>query len=249
MNTFHKEKFFVEFEEFTENTAENRLIKSALLKIANLSNNNENKKRIKEFLFIFSDIQISQNKERDFKLSENLSRLHSYYLVTLTWAKIFLREESVVSMKGENLAFSLLFPMEKIFEGYVADTIKKKKSDWIIKTQDRRYSLVESHNSKSKFQLRPDIVIENENIIMDTKWKIIDENDEIGNYGISQADMYQLYAYAQKYNSKKLYLIYPQTDRFLSPSIAPFYYETKENERIELISISYDLENDECLIF
>jgi 5-methylcytosine-specific restriction endonuclease McrBC regulatory subunit McrC len=27
--------------------------------------------------------------------------------------------------------------------------------------------------------------------------------------------MYQLYAYAKKYNSKKLYLIYPENDNFI----------------------------------
>lgn len=249
MNALHKERFYVEFEEFTEDIAENRLIKSALLKIANLSKNNANKKRIKEYILMFSDIPSSQNIESDFISSENISRLHNYYRESLTWAKIFLNEKSIVSMKGDNIAFSLLFPMEKIFESYVAEKIKKKKPDLEIRTQDRRFSLIESHKSKQKFQLRPDIVIQNENIIMDTKWKIIDEYDEAGNYGISQADMYQLYAYAQKYKSKRLYLIYPQTDKFLSPSIAPFYYNNWEDDRIELISISYDLENDECMIF
>ncbi len=39
------------------------------------------------------------------------------------------------------------------------------------------------------FWLRPDIVVKDENgetIIIDTKWKIIDEKDNTGNYGISQ---------------------------------------------------------------
>jgi 5-methylcytosine-specific restriction enzyme subunit McrC len=84
---------------------------------------------------------------------------------------------------------------------------------------------------------------------MDTKWKLINENDEVGNYWITQWDMYQLYAYARKYHSERLYLIYPRTDAFLNPSIAPFYYHNGEGENIELIPVSYDLENDECIIF
>lgn len=31
-------------------------------------------------------------------------------------------------------------------------------------------------------------------------------------YGISQSDMYQMYAYAKKYNSKEIYLLYPLGD-------------------------------------
>jgi len=33
--------------------------------------------------------------------------------------------------------------------------------------------------------------------ILDTKWKILDENDK--NKGVSQADMYQMFAYSKKY--------------------------------------------------
>jgi len=43
---------------------------------------------------------------------------------------------------------------------------------------------------------------------MDTKWKLLKDNERI-NYGISQADMYQMYAYAKKYNAKKVIVIYP----------------------------------------
>ncbi|HOF07765.1 MAG TPA: hypothetical protein PKY44_07015, partial [Bacteroidales bacterium] len=34
-------------------------------------------------------------------------------------------------------------------------------------------------------------------------------DDERKNYGISQSDMYQMYAYAKKYNSQKVLIIYP----------------------------------------
>ncbi len=177
-NSLHKERFAVEYDDFTEDISENRLIKSTLLKLSSISKNNENKKRIKEFLLVFNDISKSSNIELDIEQSTHISRLHSYYASTLSWVRIFLREESIVSMAGKSVAFSLLFPMEKIFENYVAKKIKEKRPEWTVKTQDKKYSLVEYHKNKPKFQLRPDIVIENENIIMDTKWKLINENDE-----------------------------------------------------------------------
>ncbi len=33
------------------------------------------------------------------------------------------------------------------------------------------------------------------------------------NYGISQADMYQMYAYQEKYNAQNVTLLYPATER------------------------------------
>ena len=34
------------------------------------------------------------------------------------------------------------------------------------------------------------------------------------NYGISQADMYQMYAYAKKYGTNEVWLLYPNSDEF-----------------------------------
>ena len=45
---------------------------------------------------------------------------------------------------------------------------------------------------------------------MDTKWKVLSEDK--ANYGISQADMYQMYAYQKKYNAKNVTLLYPKTE-------------------------------------
>jgi 5-methylcytosine-specific restriction enzyme subunit McrC len=149
-NSLHKERFAVEYDDFTEDIAENRLIKSTLLKLNAISKNNENKKRIKEFLLVFNEISKSGNIEQDIDQSSHISRLHSYYTSTLSWVRIFLREESVVSMAGKSVAFSLLFSMEKIFENYVAKKIKEKRPEWIVKTQDKKYSLIEDHKDKTK---------------------------------------------------------------------------------------------------
>ena len=62
--------------------------------------------------------------------------------------------------------------------------------------------------------LKPDIVITRKSdgakFIVDTKWKILFENKP--NYGISQADMYQMYAYQKKYASENITLLYPKTE-------------------------------------
>lgn len=67
------------------------------------------------------------------------------------------------------------------------------------------------------FFLRPDIVVTFEDghqIIMDTKWKQL-INDERKNYGISQADMYQMFAYSKKYNTPDIWLLYPKTEEMI----------------------------------
>ena len=246
-NAFHKERFFVEHDEFTEDVPENRLIKSTLIKLSTIGKKHENQRRIGEYMFAFDMISESHSTKRDFK-ALGTSRLHSYYTPCISWARIFLREESIVSMAGKNIAFSLLFPMEKVLESYVARQLKERRRDWHVETQDSEHHLVEEHKWKKMFWLRPDIVVKDENgevIIIDTKWKIINEKDGAGNYGISQWDMYQLYAYAKKYDTKKLYLIYPRTESFRE-DLSPFWYQ-EEGEKLEVIG--YDVESDKCVLF
>jgi 5-methylcytosine-specific restriction enzyme subunit McrC len=65
-------------------------------------------------------------------------------------------------------------------------------------------------------------------VVADTKWKMINQNQSRINYGISQSDMYQLYAYGKKHQAKNgdvhLVLIYPKHEDF----IAPLHFEYEE---------------------
>ncbi len=200
-NTIHKERFFVQYEEFSADRVENRLIKTTLAYLYEKSKSNKNQQRIREFLFVFDEIEISHTIKTDFS-KVKLNRQMNDYERVLLWCKTFLLENSFSPYKGHDIAFALLFDMNVLFESYVGHYLRKKGFD--VSVQDRGKYLVESH---SKFALRPDIVIRgNDNIIIaDTKWKIIkDEKD------ISQADMYQLFAYGKKYGNNQLYLIYPK---------------------------------------
>jgi len=201
-NTIHKERFFVQYEEFSADRVENRLIKTTLAYLYEKSKSNKNQQRIREFLFVFDEIEISHTIKTDFS-KVKLNRQMKDYEQLLLWCKTFLLENSFSPYRGHDVAFALLFDMNLLFESYVGHYLRKKGFD--VSVQDRGKYLVESHN---KFALRPDIVIRGNDkiIIADTKWKIIkDEKD------ISQADMYQLFAYGKKYANQKLYLIYPKS--------------------------------------
>ena len=79
---------------------------------------------------------------------------------------------------------------------------------------------------------------------MDTKWKLINGNSRAKNYGISQSDMYQLYAYGHKYltGDKKLMLIYPMNESFKVP-LSKFTYEGD----FELFVVPFDLMKGELV--
>jgi len=229
-NFIHKERFFVEYDEFLSDRIENRLIKTTLKFLYKLSKLNKNQQRIRKFLFVFDKVGISYNIKNDFK-KVNLNRQMKDYEKVLLWSEIFLMGNSFTSYRGDNVAIALLFDMNLLFESYVGDYLKKC-DDFEVSLQDKGKYLVESHK---KFALKPDIFIKNKNIIADTKWKILSE--EKSNNGISQADMYQLYAYGKKYHCNELYLIYPKDEENIKSEIYTF-----ENE-MKLKILFFDLEN------
>lgn len=221
-NIVDHSKFVCEFDDFSENIKENRLIKTCLLKLQSICANKKNQQDINLYLHLFSDVDVVKDVKTDLKIVDNINRLHTYYLPVLKWVKLFLWNESVVNFSWTTLALSLLFPMEKIFESYVANVLKDKLKNHRVDAQDSSFYLIENQR---KFRLRPDIVIDNmtnDIIIADTKWKKIKPTDT--NYWISQIDLYQLYAYAKKYDSKKLYLIYPENINF-SETLPQFVYD------------------------
>ena len=228
-NSVHKERFYVGYSEFLSDIKINRIIKTTLKFLYKKSNFSKNQQKIRELLFIFDEVSECEDYKNFFaKLAIN--RQVKHYEQTLLWCKIFLLGNSFTPHKGDDLAFALLFDMNALFESYVGNFIKKKFSGTILQHSERH--LVE--NPKS-FKLRPDIFLKDK-FIADSKWKIISSKDDI-----SQADLYQLYAYGKKHECDgKLYLIYPKIEG-IKQEFMKFGYDNKM-----LLEILYfDLEKDE----
>lgn len=227
-NIVHKERFYVCYQEFSIDRAENRLIKSTLEFLYKRSKTSRNQRLIREYLFIFDEISSSSDINADFSRLK-LNRQTKHYEQALLWSKIFLQNKSFSPYRGSDVAFALLFDMNALFESYVGNFIKKSFPGTILQHSEKH--LVE--NPKS-FRLRPDIFLEGK-FIADTKWKIIRSRDDI-----SQADLYQLYAYGKKYECDKLYLIYPKIDGIKQESM-----DFKYDDEMRLKIVYFDLEKDE----
>ena len=219
-NIAHKEKVYVEYDEFNVNRPENRLIKSTLIYLYKRTGSVKNKADLKTLLSSFDEVDCSLDYDKDFTFCKK-DRNTADYKNAITWCRVFLKGESFTSFSGSNVVYALLFPMEVLFESYVAKIVKDyfKGSEYLVKAQDKRYHLFEEPTKK--FLIKPDIAISNKVdksiFLFDTKWKML--SDSSANYGISQVDMYQMYAYQKKYGAKSVTLLYPKTDKVKNEKI------------------------------
>ena len=221
-NHAHRERNFVEYDVFSVNRPENRLLKSTLLYLYKHSASSRNRTDIKSLLNSFAEVEASVDYKSDFTKCAP-DRNMKDYCTALMWSRVFLMGKSFTSFAGSEVALALLFPMESLFESYVAALLKKHLTPlgYSVSAQDKTYHLFDD---PKRFAMRPDIVIRRKAddvvFVMDTKWKLLADNK--ANYGIAQADMYQMSAYQKKYTAKAVFLIYPES-RNLTISSMPIY--------------------------
>jgi 5-methylcytosine-specific restriction enzyme subunit McrC len=202
-----------------------------------LSASQANQQLARELNFVFADVPVSAQPRIDFQRAR-LDRGMGYYADALAWARLILDGESPLTGTGSHSASSLLFPMEAVFEAFVAKHLAKQLArPLILKTQARSHHLVR-HREQNWFRLKPDLLIrdaERDLLVLDTKWKLLDGLKANGTdkYGLSQSDFYQLHAYGQSYldGQGDVVLVYPKTASFDGP-LPVFEFPTVEGLRL-----------------
>ncbi len=235
-NFAHKERFYVNFDEHEINRPENKLLKSTLLLLNRKAKSNITQQRGRKNLFIFDHVDASKDIDHDFAKCKS-NRLTRNYEKLLLWCRIFLKNKTFSNYKGDELAFALLFPMERIFEDYVAHQLRKRVPliNQIVTQKTIGKLLIDSN----KYTMKPDLIFPGQNIIADTKWKIIDAN-----HSMSQSDLYQMFAYGThpKRNisgTQKIILIYPANPNFTIKQ------EYRFTDGLKLEIYPFDLANDD----
>lgn len=236
-NFVHKERSFVEFDEFNPNRAENRIIKTTVDYLYRCTTSSRNKSDLKTLLNTFAGVDLSSDYKRDFEKCVPDRNMQDYD-TALLWCRVFLEGRSFTGFAGSNVAIALLFPMETLFESYIAEQCRRllKSSEYAVSTQDKHYHLFDE---PQRFLIKPDIVITRKTdgaiFVMDTKWKLL--SDAKANYGISQADMYQMYAYQKKYSAKSVTLLYPMVEQIPLEECIVYHSEDGVTVQIEFVNL------------
>lgn len=217
-NSAAEDKFYVSSDEFTPDNKLNQVFKYVAETLLTLTQDRQNKQLLGELHLMFDEVSWRPCSFADAN-SIHLSRLNSRFGPALELAKLFLSSRSLQLQADTFTSMTFLINMNTLFEEFVAQLLKRYcPPDLQVFPQGPRRHLVtalgppdEIPQPTKRFELRPDISLlrgqEVEQII-DTKYKIL--NEEERKLGISQADLYQMYAYANKYHTSQITLLYPK---------------------------------------
>lgn len=244
-NLVRADSFFTEHSEFSTDRAENRLIHAALNEVIALSASIDNQRRARELRFVFSDVAPSAHVAADLRQVQP-ERSTAHYAEALAGAELILTGCSPLTGAGTKSATSLLFPMEILFEAYVAKHLRfELDSSHRLKAHPATGHLVE-HEAERWFRLEPDLLVRQGRrnvVVLDTKWKLLNIHPSArkDKYNLSQSDFYQLHAYGQAYleGEGDVVLIYPKTETFSRP-LEPFFFSNARRLRLWVLPFCLD---------
>jgi 5-methylcytosine-specific restriction enzyme subunit McrC len=244
-NITNQAKFYCEYDEFSENNVLNQLFLFVSTCLYNISNDNYNKKILRFIINYYADIDmILFNKFKVEKIK--LTRNQELFNKPFNLAKMFIENTSVDLSKNRFENITLVWDMNKLFEEFVFEIMKKSEQEleWKFEAQKGKRLLANDYNKKRNTKV--DIFCtkkdKTHSIIIDTKYKkFITSND------FDNADVFQVSTYCLLHNSDHAILLYPQWDD--KKTNIPQCLLNKDGERIKIdfktINLRYkDLESN-----
>lgn len=224
---------------FLPDRPENRLLKSALLKAKKAVRLGPHWRLARELAQALERVPPSGDVKADFACW-GADRLMADYTPIRPWCALVLGKDMPFAVTGPQKGMSFLFSMHVLFEKYVAQKLSRLRLPGAhLESQPGRLHLC-THTVRAAVLLRPDIILtraDGRQLILDTKWKRLESWAKI-----DRQDIYQLYAYGQRYLGGKgnLALIYPDHEK--APDLAPPI--TFKGCGLFLHLLSFNMKND-----
>lgn len=159
-----------------------------------------------------------------------LSRLNVRYAPLLSLARLFLSNRSAELLPGSRTdpeTWSFTLDMNRLFEQFVTGFVTRHRALCLpdslatcailpqTRGAVRHLATRETPPTKNLFALEPDIAFQDTvdrsfPLLLDMKYKRLDGSERT-NLGVSQTDLYQMFAYAHRYDCPRVILLYPAT--------------------------------------
>jgi len=236
------------FHERLMDTPINRTLKYTCYLLLKLVKSEDNYRLLKQIVSILTPTKLTPVSV-DFASRISFNRLNSDFKPFIDVCIQFLKGFSLTLQASNVEFFSLMIPMEKLFEEFIAGILKEEFHDFLggKPISQRDVGFLAKREGREEFKLVPDIVIEKDGkskYLIDTKYKLLDQDDR--KLGVSHLDLYQMHAYAAKTKAEKMLLLYPRYPQTEMPETKwEFEFESWRTELfVRTIDLSYDLRKE-----
>lgn len=175
-----------------------------------------------ELRFVLADIRLLPLSSLPWD-KVRIDRTNRRWETLFALAKLLLKRDwqTTRHQSASQGGLTLLFAMNDLFEAAVATLLRRALTGSGIEIAVQGglrkclgYWSPEADCQGTHFQTRPDILLRKDGrvlAVIDTKWKRLAANPLDPKKGVSQADVYQMMAYARLYRCERLMLLYPAT--------------------------------------
>ncbi|TYB78107.1 hypothetical protein ES676_02535 [Bizionia saleffrena] len=237
-------KISCQFDSFEMDNDFNRCVKFVSKLLLSTTKESQSKRYLSDILFILDEVKdVNMSSDKMKRMSFN--PMFSDFETIRDYCVLFLDNSVSFNYKNDLKLFAFLLPMEYVFEDFIFGFIAKEIEGVKTKAQNTSKYLTEDN----KFQLEPDLLLEFDyrKIIADTKYKIVYDDVTDSKNGISQNDLYQMLAYAIRFNINEIILFYPNTINMETPNDSKLFIvdEFANGEKIQIKSYQLPIINFE----
>lgn len=233
-----------EFDDLVSDNRYNRALKAGLRKARTLADGSGALKRhINLLLDWFSEVQDCRVTPADIeRLPRN--RLVVRYGSALDMAGWLLGQHAPDFSHGGGSGFAMLFDMNVLFQSCLGNVLDRCLPEgYRLRKERPRYFLSLDHTDRPRFQMKPDFCVIYEGkvaAIIDAKWKRLTPELAKGTWGVQQADMYQLHAYATAYACPRVALWYPENGETRGKDTRPVFQFLTGGNELATAAVSVD---------
>lgn len=206
------------YDELTPDIALMRVMKACVLFVSRFARASETRRRIEELRYLLAEITTVPLSALPW-IEIRIDRSNKSWAELINLAALMLGrdwQDTRHAQSGQH-GISLLFPMNDLFETYIAalaGRVARRRGLAMQAQGGGLFCLQDGEEGRHLFQTRPDIILRDASgqtkLIIDTKWKRISSHLEDKKQGISQSDVYQMMAYGELYDCADLVLLYPR---------------------------------------
>jgi len=213
--------FSVTCDEFTSDNPINRILRFVVERLWRRTRSAHNRQILGHLREWMDEVTLLTSVSVADADPDGLGRFGQPYKPLLGLARLFLEGKTIQMAVGHRESFAFVFDMNRLFEGFVAGFLARHRgevlppglSDCRLFPQTRSAArCLVTQSGRPGFRLEPDLAFRRGDafpLLIDTKYKRLRPSE--GTLGISQGDMYQMFAYARRYVCPHVLLLYPQT--------------------------------------